>query len=778
MVGTLVYLLYWIVQALAFPILLLYLGTRVVRTPQYKKRIRERFGFWQLTMPPPSPDRIWIHAVSVGEVLTALPLIRRLREGHPTAAVYVSCTTLAGREIADVRLGELVQGVFYAPLDYRNCVRRVLRRIRPTLVVVLETEIWPNLYRDARKYGARLMVVNGRISDKAISRYSWFRWFFGPVLRYADAILAQSAVAFERYRELGAMNVENAGNLKFDFEPEGQAIHPDIAGALDACAARELWIAASTMPPELPQDPDEDDVFIEVWREMASRHPDSVAILAPRRPQRFEEAAAKLAEAGVPFVRRTQLPRAALPALPAVLLLDSLGELASLYSRAGVVFMGGTLAHRGGHNPLEPAAFGVPVVAGPHMENFQEIADEFTRAGAMVRVRDAAEVARAVGDLFRDEPRRRAIGRRSREIAEWRRGATARAVSEMLRLLSLGLARPCPSWPRSLALWPLSLAWRAGVALHRWTMSFYYSRLPRPTISVGNLAMGGTGKSPFTLWLARRLRDEGLRPAILTRGYRRRRGAALAVLLPGEQAGVEVTGEEAQMYLREGHAVGVGANRWAAGRALMTSWNPGVFLLDDGFQHWAIRRKVEIVLIDVIDPFRGGVFPLGRSREPFRAVERADAVVLTRTEPGRRYTALEDEVRKYNPKAPIFYSRLAPQGIEGRQGRPGAFCGLGQPESFAQSLAALGIQPVFFKVFPDHHRYGVEELQPLRDASAYLVTTEKDLWNIPGEVAQRLDVVAIHAQVVVDDGDRLVESIALRADNRLKDCGKAADKGL
>lgn len=728
----------------------------MIRTPSYKERLGERFGFWRLKLPPSSPDRIWLHAVSVGEVLTAIPLLRRLRESHPAVNVYVSCTTLAGRDIADSRLAGLVQGVFYAPVDYRFAVRRVLRLVRPTLVVVMETEIWPNLYRDARKFGARLVVVNGRISDKAFPRYRPLRWFFAPVLQWADRIMAQGAVSFERYRELGATSVENAGNLKYDFEPNPQEIPSDISAFLARLDAAEIWIAASTMPPETPDDPDEDDVFVEVWRDLSVRRPKSLAVLAPRRPQRFDEAAARLAAAGIPFVRRSLLATADVPVLPAVLLLDSIGELASLYSRAQAVFMGGTLVHRGGHNPLEPAAFGVPVVAGPHMENFQEISDEFTASEAMLRVRSPAEVAAALARILPDGKRREAMGRRSREIAARRRGATARAANEILRLLPLGLARPCHSWPRRLLLTPLSWVWRAGVALHRRTMSHYYSWLPAKVISAGNLAMGGTGKSPFVLWLAGCLREKGMRPAILTRGYRRRHGRGVIVIQPGESASVEATGEEAQTYVRAGFAVGIGADRWAAGQALTARCRPGVFILDDGFQHWAIRRKCDIVLIDAIDPFRGGVFPLGRLREPFKALRRAGAVVLTRTEPGRRYTALEDEIRRWNRDVPLFYSRLVHGAVPRREGVPGAFCGLGQPASFVQTLAAMGIEPAFLETFPDHHHYGRQEIERLRQRAPYLLTTEKDALNIPAGLASAFDVVPIPVRVELDEAGRLL----------------------
>ena len=315
----------------------------------------------------------------MGEILSSLELVRRLKSEHPAVPLFVSTTTLAGREMADQKLASLVDGVFFAPIDYRSVVRRVLRTLRPALVVVLETEIWPNLYRESKRAGAALLVVNGRLSDRAMPRYRKWRGLFCHVLCWPDTILAQTEEDARRYVRAGAPpeKVRATGNLKYDFVPPVGGIAQEVAAFLDAVKPVQVWIAASTSAPVAADDIDEDDAVIAAFQKIS--RPGLLLILVPRKPERFDAAAAKLAQAEIPFVRRSSLKGSSQKKLelPGVLLLDSMGELAALYARADVVFMGGTLGARGGHNVLEPAYFGKPVIAGPHMENFAEMAREF-----------------------------------------------------------------------------------------------------------------------------------------------------------------------------------------------------------------------------------------------------------------------------------------------------------------------------------------------------------------------------------------------------------------
>lgn len=709
----------------------------------------ERFGFLPPSFKPTGPGSIWFHAVSVGEVLSAVELIRRVRSSQPHAEIFVSVSTLAGREIADRRLAGLANGVFYAPLDFRSVIRRILRRIRPAVVVVLETEIWPNLYRESKRAGAGLLVVNGRISDRALPRYRQWRGFFKHVLLWPDAILVQSQQDRERYVTAGAPEgrVRVAGNLKYDFTPPASGTALDLGGD-------PIWIAASTAAPVEAGDPDEDDVVIEAFRSLSVRFPNLLLVLAPRRPERFPVVAEKLARASVSFVRRsegaTDLVR------PGVLLLDSIGELAALFERATVVFMGGTLARRGGHNILEPAYFGKPVVIGPHMENFAEITARFVNSGAVVQIDQPEMLGAAVGDLLDNPGGSADVGSRARELVMEQRGVADRIVEQILAAVDLAVPDPPHTLEARITRGPLAAIWKAGHAAN--IARTRLQKLDTLVISVGGLAMGGAGKSPFVAHLAQKLAGTGRSPAILTRGYGRK--SRLDVIVPrGGNAPVEQTGDEAQAYIRQAAAhVGIGSDRYQVGYKMQRELNPDIFLLDDGFQHFRLQRDRNVVLIDALDPLGGGVFPLGRLREPFTALARATAVVITRAE--GRHVGIENLIRRYNPQVPMFRARVLAQG-DLPNGPVAAFCGLGQPRTFWRTLETLGIRAAPRMVFADHHRYTAGDLEEIRrqaaDAGAEaLVTTEKDMMNLPAGVEPPLKIYCLRIGIEIENEAELL----------------------
>lgn len=689
----------------------------------------------------------------MGEVLAAVEPIRRVRAQRPGISVFLSTATLAGRATAEQRLADMVQGIFFAPLDYRSVVRRVLRKLRPAAVIVLETEIWPNLYRESKLAGASLLLLNGRISNRALPRYRALRAFFRHALAHPDAIFAQSEENARRLMLAGAPEdrVRVAGNLKYDFTPPAAGIGGEIQAFLDKVQPAAVWIAASTMSPLEPGDPDEDDVVIHAFQALSYEFPSLLLILAPRRPERFGEVAEKLSRARVPFVRRTALGGLS---LPGVLLLNSIGELAALFERATVVFMGGTLASRGGHNVLEPAYFAKPVIAGAHMENSSDLAQEFTAAGALVRIANADELAPAVAAMLNSPERALRIGASARDLANAGRGAADRMAGEILRASEEGIPNPRRTVAARALLTPLSWLWRAG---HRVNMARGLAArrsLSTKVVSVGALAMGGAGKSPVVAHLAELLDSAGYNVAILTRGYRRK--SRVEIVVPkGSEAPVEATGDEAQALLRCGHAhLGIGADRYQIGRMLEKRIGPDIFLLDDGFQHVRLKRDDDLVLIDALDPLGGGVFPLGRLRESLSSLERATAVIVTRTEPGQGISGLEHLIRRYNREAPIFLSHVVPKRWHALDGsatlpadrfscRAGAFCGLGQPRSFWRTLESLGMKVAFRQEFGDHHSYSPSDLRRLaaRASAAgveMLVTTQKDMLNLSAEAAELL----------------------------------------
>lgn len=764
------------------PALLLYFLFRGLRDRGYWHSLPQRLGFLPHSFRQTGPGAIWLHAVSVGEVLACVELVRRLRAEFAYSPIFVSTTTLAGRRTADEKLKELATGVFYAPVDYVFAVRRVLRTLRPAVVAIAETEIWPNLFREVKRTGAGLTVVNGRISDRAFARYLRFRWFFAAVLPLADSVLTQTDEIGERFLALGAPadRVRTGGNLKYDFEARAAAAESPVMEFLGRMKPGKVWIAASTMGPAEAGDPDEDDVAIAAFREVSARRRDLVLILAPRKPERFDVVARKLEAAGVGYARRSAL--ALTGNRPHVLLLDSIGELGALFAAADVVFMGGTLARRGGHNLLEPALFGKAVILGPHMENFQAIASQFDAAGACVRIGSAGELAGAVERLLDDDGAAREMGRRALGCAEARRGGTARVVREVGERLQVPRYRQAIPWLA--ILWVLARLWEWG-GRRKQARDFERQRkLDVPVISIGNLTMGGTGKTPCVLQMAEVLKSRGRKPGILTRGYGRSSPIGHMAVAPGAKVRTEKSGDEPQILIRSGlAAVGIGADRFRTGRLLSHEFHPDVILLDDGFQHRKLSRNMDIVLIDALNPFGGGdVFPAGRLREPVAGLARADVVLVTRSDVSDLAPEIERMVRRWKPGVPVFRASVEPEawvmnktGARFEPARPpfqqvGMFCGLGNPQSFLRTLARMGVAPVDWVEFADHHRYRPHELrrtaQQLREKGATaLVTTEKDAVNLCDgcdEMVAPLEIYWLKVRMNIEGEAELVREIERR----------------
>jgi 3-deoxy-D-manno-octulosonic-acid transferase len=448
-----VYLIYSLLMGLAALLLVPYWLIQGLRHGKYLSNINERLGFSFPSLgqfPTDHPGSIWIHAVSVGEALSSVALARRLKEAYPDRPLVVSTTTITGQTLARERM-PFADAVIYFPLDWVFCVRRALRAVRPAIVVILETEIWPNFLREARRCGVPVLFVSGRISDRSFARYQkylgTFAFFLRPFLRSAlgnaSAFLMQSEKDAERVRALGAPHdhVCVSGNLKYDQELPSPT---PLANWLEAEAQRRgrspIIVAGSVVATEEP-------LALIAFGVVQGEFPRALLVLAPRKPERFEAAADFIHESRRKFIRRSQLPvpgvsqtsePIAEPVIPdeaTVLLLDSIGELASLYRVADGVFVGGSLVPSGGHNILEPAAFAKIAVFGPSMENFAEIASRFVAAGAAVQVESPEDAGVAWIELLRNPERRSQMGENARRLVEASRGATGRALAEIGKYL-------------------------------------------------------------------------------------------------------------------------------------------------------------------------------------------------------------------------------------------------------------------------------------------------------------------------------------------------------
>ena len=454
------YFIYSFLMGLAALLLTPYWLVKGLRHGKYLSNIGERLGlsFPALAkLPANSSGAIWIHAVSVGEALSGVTLARRLKEAYPERPLIVSTTTMTGQALARERI-PFADAIIYFPLDWAFCVRRALTAVRPSLVLVLETEIWPNFLREAGRRKIPVVFVSGRISDRSFARYQSYLGVFGfflrPFLRNAlsntSAFLMQSEKDAERVRALGAPadRVQVSGNLKYDLElPSPTPLSNWFAAEIKRSGRSPVIVAGSVVATEEPH-------ALIAFGTLEGEYPKSLLVLAPRKPECFDAAAEFIDESHRKFIRRSRLPipgpaskqsdgnssAATIPDDITVLLLDSIGELASLYGLADGAFVGGSLVSSGGHNILEPAAFGKIPVFGPSMENFAEIASRFVTAGAAIQVESPEDVGVAWIELFRDPERMKRMSETARQLVANSRGATDRAMVEIAKRLD-GAAR-------------------------------------------------------------------------------------------------------------------------------------------------------------------------------------------------------------------------------------------------------------------------------------------------------------------------------------------------
>lgn len=448
------YLIYSLLMAIAAIALAPYWIIKGISQKKYLSNLGERMGFsfpGLEKLPAERPRAIWLHAVSVGEALSSVALAKRLKERYPDRPLIVSTTTITGQAIAKERM-PFADGVIYFPLDWAFCVKRVLAAVKPAIVIVLETEIWPNFLREAGLAGVPVVFASGRISDRSFARYEkWFGragFFLRPLMKsalgFASTFLMQSEKDAERVRTLGAPadRVRTSGNLKYDQElPKSTPLAEWLEGEVAKGNRRPLIVAGSVVANEEP-------LAIIAFGVLQGEHRDALLVLAPRKPERFDAAAQYIEDSHQKFVRRSQIAvpppsgvqtKAEITQLPTdvkVVLLDSIGELASLYRIADGVFVGGSLVESGGHNILEPAAFGKVPVFGLSMENFAEMAQRFVEAEAAVQVGSPEDAGVTWIELLREPERNSRMGATAKRLVEESRGATARAMLEIERQLA------------------------------------------------------------------------------------------------------------------------------------------------------------------------------------------------------------------------------------------------------------------------------------------------------------------------------------------------------
>ncbi len=441
------------IYSLLYAIVLLFLlPYEYMRRPKGLRTrwLRERLGFLDSALVTPNGSAelaevqkpIWVHAVSVGEVILAVPFIKELKGRYPSIPVVLSTVTDTGRKVARERVSDIAQ-IVYLPFDLVHIVRRVLKRIRPALFITVETELWPNIFRTFKREGIPILVLNGRLSENSFRGYRRIRFFIGDVLRCVDLFCMQDRIYGERIRQLGVEGnkVRVTGNFKFDTRPSEKL--PEWTNSL----GHPVVLAGSTHEGE-------EELMVSVFERLRNDFPRLTLILAPRHPERFKKVEDMVKARGLSYIKRSTLvhcssfmaPSPLSPPLKGgetlhipsplagegegkggiIVILDTIGELASAYGISDIAIMGGSFYKVGGHNPLEPAFWGKPVVCGPHMENFPFIQDFYIGSGAIKT--DDAGLYEVIKELLRSPVKRKAMGERAKALYNEKAGAVDRAM--------------------------------------------------------------------------------------------------------------------------------------------------------------------------------------------------------------------------------------------------------------------------------------------------------------------------------------------------------------
>jgi len=416
-----------IISLLSSPLLFIAIAKK-----KYRKGLSQKLGFLppQMLLKLSGNRPLWIHAVSVGEVMVTIPLIQEIKRREPSQKIVLSTVTVTGNYTATIKARE-VDAVIYFPFDYPFIVKRVIEKINPKLFITLETEIWPNLLRELRKNHIPSVVISGRISNRSYHKYRWSSFFFGKVLANIDFFCMQTDVDTKRIIDIGAKadRVITVGNLKFDqhmptLTSEEKA---DIYRTFNIKEGQRTFIAGSTHKGE-------EEIVLEVFKNLKKSYKDLILLLAPRHPERFNEVSNLLARHRLPSIRKTEIKVGKEGTHRDVILLDTIGELSKLYSIGTIIFVGGSLVATGGHNVLEPVAYKKAVIFGPHMENFSEISRSLRESGGGLQVHNQEEFLSKAKMLLQNETVRDKLGEQAFKIISHNQGAIKKAMEVIEKL--------------------------------------------------------------------------------------------------------------------------------------------------------------------------------------------------------------------------------------------------------------------------------------------------------------------------------------------------------
>lgn len=785
-------ILYNIIAILLVIALMPYFFYRTLREKGFGRRLIQSFGI----LPAHALENvaqkncIWIHASSVGEIVAASPIIKEFKLEFPTTPILVSVVTNTGYTMAH-RIIKDADSIIYFPLDLPYLPEYYIKKIRPRVFLPVETELWPNFLKATRKYNIPVMMVNGRISDKSVKRYKYMFSILNDMIGTVQKFAMQSEIDASYIIRLGANPslITVTGNTKFDQDYTNVTIEEKEGLIRELCLehADGILLAGSTHKGE-------ETVILDTFQALRQLRPQSKLVIAPRSILRKEEIGLLCKEAGLSYAFRTNLkeePRHDID----VVIVDTIGELGRIYSVGDVIFVGGSLVRTGGHNILEPAAHGKAIIVGPHMFNFKDTHVLFSKRGACITVENGKQMAQVVCELFSNNDKRQQMERETLAIISENKGASRRSaillrellekcetattthvkLTEKIENLQTYLYKLVHSTgARSFGekavlniLYSFSLIYRNLVnfqlQLYKWGLARRF-KLNCFVISLGNITVGGTGKTPTAKVLAHRIQEMGYKVAILNRGYRAKWKGDIGIVSDEHRVFMtaDEAGDEAYLLAKSlpGVPVLIGTHRSVTGQYAVDNFGVDVVILDDGYQHWQLQRDLNILLIDSINLFGNGyMLPRGTLREPLSHINRADVCLLTKVDQAapRSIDYICHIVREYNKDAWILRSMHKPLGvyeigdlfgdhattimpldtIAGK--RVIAMSAIGNPASFEQTVNDIGAIVVESLRFPDHHDYTEQEVldvitQAAEQGVEAIIITDKDAVKFPQSI--------------------------------------------
>ncbi len=745
---------------------------------------------------------VWLHCASVGEATGISAVIDQFVERHPNLIVLVTTMTTSGLDyvknfVPKAHFSGLV------PMDIPFIVNHVFKRIKPRALILLEGELWPSLLNAAVINNCPVALINGRMSDRSISRNRFVKPLFRNMLNTLAAVGVQSVSDGERFIAFGmnSKRVKVTGNVKLDLAVErNKPSREQLRLEFSLPESLTVLIAGCPRPME------EEETVLLAFIEVQKKHPETKLIWAPRHLHRIPKIEEKLKGCRLKYCLRSKI-RDIPPGFFDVMILDTIGELASMYAIADIAFVGATLVPLGGHNVLEPAACSIPVLFGPHIQNIRASAIALIQNGGGIIVHNQNELTQTWLDLIQNKQKRNRIG----AAAGLTVTKSNKAVNNTLDFVDKWILKPVNQCPLNTSKTFLPFYFRIfnPISLTKTSRFMHYLFLPFsilygivirlrnnlydsgllvsdtlsvPVISIGGLTVGGAGKTPLVQYLTEKLIATGYKPAVLSRGYgRTTKGIVLAK--PGMNW-KDIGDEPAFLasVLPETPII-VGSNRTKLGQIAIERFKANVLLLDDGFQHRKTNRLINVVVIDASIPIRAcHLIPAGPFREPLSSLERADILFLTRTDQGASKLLNTQRFLAVSPKLDIIRTTYRPSSLNQLAGGNRFYlewlsgrdiivlCGIANPTSFVETIQNLGGRVQNILAYPDHYPFSHSDLDNAMAVAqkmgvSWIITTSKDAVRIQDHPI-RNHLIQLNIELNVTSGEEILEKLLSKLDSK------------